>query len=43
MLTIDKETFKKAYENKYKNLHGEEIEDGNNQQRYGSSILRKNQ
>ena len=34
MLTIDKETFKKAYENKYKNLHGEEIEDGNNQQRY---------
>lgn len=34
MLTIDKETFKKAYENKYKNLHGEEIEDGNNQQKY---------
>lgn len=34
MLTIDKETFKKAYENKYKDLHGEEIEDGNNQQRY---------
>jgi starch phosphorylase len=34
MLTLDKETFKKAYENKYKNLHGEEIEEGNNQQRY---------
>ena len=34
MLTLDKETFKKAYENKYKNLHGEEIEEGNNQQKY---------
>lgn len=34
MLTFDKETFKEAYENKYKNLHGAEIEEGNNQQKY---------
>lgn len=34
MLTLDKETFKRAYENKYKNLHGEEIEEGNNLQKY---------
>ena len=34
MLTFDKETFKEAYENKYKNLHGEEIEEGKNQQKY---------
>jgi starch phosphorylase len=34
MLTLEKETFKKAYENKYKNLHGEEIEEGNNLQKY---------
>lgn len=34
MLTLDKETFKKAYENKYKNLHGEEIDEGNNLQKY---------
>ena len=34
MWTIDKETFKKAYEDKYKDLHGEELEDGNNQQKY---------
>lgn len=34
MLTLEKETFKKAYENKYKNLHGEEIDEGNNLQKY---------
>ena len=34
MLTFDKESFKEAYENKYKDLHGEEIEEGNNQQKY---------
>lgn len=34
MLTFDKETFKEAYENKYKSLHGEEIEEGNNKQKY---------
>ncbi|MDD6795189.1 MAG: glycogen/starch/alpha-glucan phosphorylase [Clostridiaceae bacterium] len=34
MLSLEKEAFKKAYENKYKNLHGEEIEEGNNLQKY---------
>ena len=34
MIFKDKETFKKAYENKYRILHGEELEDGNNQQKY---------
>ena len=34
MLSIDKESFKKAYENKYKDIHGEEIEEGNNLQKY---------
>ncbi|HEY5524040.1 MAG TPA: glycogen/starch/alpha-glucan phosphorylase [Clostridium sp.] len=34
MLMLEKETFKKAYENKYKNLHGEEIDEGNNLQKY---------
>ena len=33
-MMIDKKTFKKAYIKKYKALHGEEIEDGNNQQKY---------
>ena len=34
MLTLDKDTFKRAYENKYKDIHGEEIEDGKNLQKY---------
>ena len=33
-MMIDKKTFKKSYIKKYKALHGEEIEDGNNQQKY---------
>jgi starch phosphorylase len=33
-MVIDKKTFKKAYIKKYKALHGEEIEGGNNQQKY---------
>jgi len=33
-LALDKNTFKKAYENKYKDIHGDEIENGNNLQRY---------
>ena len=34
MLALDKNTFKEAYENKYKDIHGDEIENGNNLQRY---------
>ena len=34
MITIDKKTFKKAYINKYKSIHGEDIQDGNNKQKY---------
>ena len=34
MLMFDKKTFMEAYENKYKDLHGGEIEEGNNQQKY---------
>ena len=34
MLNLDKETFKVAYENKYKDLNGEEIDEGNNLQKY---------
>ncbi|MGL4109947.1 glycogen/starch/alpha-glucan phosphorylase [Clostridium sp. LP20] len=34
MLTLDKETFKASYENKYKDLHGDEIEEGSNLQKY---------
>lgn len=34
MLQFDKQTFKEAYENKYKDLHGGELNDGNNQQKY---------
>ena len=34
MLTFDKVTFKEAYENKYKDLHGGEIDEGSNQQKY---------
>ena len=33
-MMIDKKTFKKSYIKKYKALHGEEIEGGNNQQKY---------
>ena len=33
-MALDKNTFKKAYENKYKDIHGDEIENGNNLQRY---------
>lgn len=33
-MVIDKKTFKKSYIKKYKAIHGEEIEDGNNQQKY---------
>ena len=29
-MALDKNTFKKAYENKYKDIHGDEIENGNN-------------
>ena len=28
MLTIDKKTFKKAYENKFLELHGKELKEG---------------
>ena len=34
METLDKETFKKAYIKKFESLHGIEIKDGNNQQKY---------
>lgn len=34
MVTIDKETFKDAYIKKFSSLHGIEIEEGNNQQKY---------
>ena len=35
MLALDKNTFTKgSYENKYKDIHGDEIENGNNLQRY---------
>ena len=33
-MALDKNTFKEAYENKYKDIHGDEIENGNNLQRY---------
>ena len=33
-MVIDKKTFKKSYIKKYKAIHGEELEDGNNQQKY---------
>ena len=34
MLSIDKDTFKKDYENKFIKLHGKELSEGNNQQKY---------
>lgn len=34
MVTIDKKTFKKAYVSKYKAIHGEDIQEGNNKQKY---------
>ena len=34
METLDKETFKKAYIKKFESLHGIEIKEGNNQQKY---------
>ncbi len=34
MLSIDKDTFKKDYENKFIKLHGKELIEGNNQQKY---------
>ena len=34
MLSIDKNTFKKDYENKFIKLHGKELSEGNNQQKY---------
>ena len=34
MLSIDKDTFKKDYENKFIKLHGKELNEGNNQQKY---------
>ena len=34
MLSIDKDTFKKDYENKFIKLHGKELVEGNNQQKY---------
>ncbi|MDU1856245.1 MAG: glycogen/starch/alpha-glucan phosphorylase, partial [Clostridium baratii] len=34
MLTIDKNTFKKAYEKKYLEIHGEELSDGSNYKKY---------
>ena len=34
MLSIDKDTFKKDYENKFIKLHGKELSEGTNQQKY---------
>ncbi|MDQ0151305.1 glycogen/starch/alpha-glucan phosphorylase [Eubacterium multiforme] len=34
MLTIDKNTFKKAYEKKYLEIHGEELSEGSNYKKY---------
>ena len=34
MLSMDKKTFKKAYENKFFEMHGKELKEGNNQQKY---------
>ena len=34
MDSLTKNKFKEAYENKYKDIHGEEVEEGNNKQRY---------
>ena len=34
MLTLDKETFKREYVNKYRNIHAEEINEGTNLQKY---------
>ena len=34
MINLTKNKFIEAYENKYKDLHGEEIEEGNNKQKY---------
>ena len=34
MIFNNKESFKQSYLNKYRDLHGEEIEEGNNQQKY---------
>ena len=36
MLGMDKKTFKKAYVNKFLEMHGIELKEGNNQQRYDS-------
>ena len=34
MLSIDKDSFKKDYKNKFVQLHGKELSEGNDQQKY---------
>lgn len=34
MLSIDKNSFKKDYNNKFVQLHGKELKEGSNQQKY---------
>ena len=34
MLSIDKNSFKRDYENKFVQLHGKELKEGTNQQKY---------
>ena len=36
MLSIDKNSFKRDYNNKFVQLHGKELKEGSNQQRYGA-------
>ena len=36
MLTIDKNTFKRAYEKKYLEMHGEELSEGSDYKKYES-------